>query len=190
MNDATIRGFVDEMEKIAFMRNLGTRIVSSAKPAAKFVNQSWNSSSGWMGAGKEIVPASLHNAGTGRLGRAYENVASLGGLTKHLPVGQKSLTVGFGALGVKDALKKEDESGLGRSRAERMGKAVGGTVAGIAGMGMGTSARGMIGGMAAGVGGDYLGGRLGRAIKGRKKATAPTESGISNAPTSAAGAGT
>jgi len=165
MNPAVVRGFVDEMEKISFMANLGTKIVQTAKAGGKLMKDGWQTGGGgtgrlkgWMGAGKEQA-SSLP-------GKIYENITSLGGLTKHLPVGPKSLTVGFGALGAKDALKKEDSTGQRRSRAERMGSVIGGTAAGIAG-----GAMGIPGAIATGIAGDYAGGRIGRAIKGRKSDT-------------------
>jgi len=189
MNPITFAAFGDELEKIAsskngtknfwakkktaFIANLGTKIVHTLKPAykagAELMHRGWNTGGGgkgalkgWMGAGKDQA--------TSLPGKIYENVASLGGLTKHLPVGPKALTVGFGALGAKDALKKEDESGQGRSRAERMGSVIGGTAAGIAG-----GAMGLPGAVATGIAGDYLGGRAGRAIKGRTPKPAPIE---------------
>lgn len=179
MNPTMLAAFEDELEKIAlaktaFMANVGTKIVHTVKPALKagadLMRKGWNTGGnqtgrfkGWMGAGKEI------SATTGTAGKIYENVSTLGGLTKHLPVGPKALTVGFGALQAKDALKKEDPSGQGRSRAERLGSTIGGTAAGIAG-----GAMGIPGAIATGIAGDYLGGRAGRLIKGRKPVPQPS----------------
>jgi hypothetical protein len=162
MNDVTLHAFLDEMEKIAFLQNVGTKIVQTLRPAAKaageYMKKGWNTGGGgtgklkgWMGAGYE---------GGGLLDKA----TSLGGLTKHLPVGPKAMTVGFGAIGAKDALKKEDESGQGRSRAERMGSVIGGTAAGIAG-----GAMGLPGAIATGVAGDIVGGKIGKLVGGKRK---------------------
>ena len=167
MNDVTLHAFLDEMEKIAFMRNVGTKIVQTLRPAAKaageYMKKGWNTGGGgtgklkgWMGAGYEG-------------GGVIDKVTSLGGLTKHIPVGPKALTVGFGALGAKDALKKEDESGQGRARSERMGSVIGGTVAGIAG-----GAMGLPGAIATGIAGDYAGGKLGKLV-GKRKPPAPPQ---------------
>lgn len=159
---------IEGKDKTAFMANLGTEIRHTARPIAQagadLLRRGWSSGSGWMGAGKEIP------RGAGMLRKGYENVASLGGLTKHLPVGPKSLTVAGAALGANEARKKEDPSGKGRSRAERVGGVVGGTIGGIAG-----GAMGLPGAIATGVGGEYLGARIGRAIKGRKPAPVPNE---------------
>ena len=176
MNNATFRGFLDEVGKIkkaGILRNVGTRIVHTLKPVGELMRKGWNTGGnksgfapGWFRAGKE---------GKG----IYESVTSLGGLTGHLPVGPKSMTVGFGALGAKDALKKEDESGQGRSRAERIGSLVGSTTAGIAG-----GAMGLPGAIATGIAGDFAGGRIGRAIKGRTPpAAVPQVPAVSQAPT-------
>ena len=161
MNITMIRGFSDELEKIAFMANVGTKIVNTIKPVGKYLQKGWNAG-GWMGAGKQ---------GPG----AFESVTSLGGLTKHLPVGNKSLTVGFGALQAKDAIKKEDPTGQGRSRAERMGSLVGGTAAGLAGMNMG-----LVGGMATGIGGDIVGGKLGKLVGGKRRPPPAAQTATSN----------
>ena len=222
MNNATFRGFVSELEKIAtkaiilkhekalrathssewdpysskhrdqtlqlaywfdrhpeaklekkagILHNVGTRIAHTLKPAGELIQKGWNTGGnksgfapGWFGAGKE---------GKG----IYESVTSLGGLTSHLPVGPKSMTVGFGALGARDALKKEDESGQGRSRDERVGSLVGGTAAGIAG-----GAMGLPGAIVTGIAGDYAGSRIGRAIQGRTPTPAVPQVPVPKAP--------
>lgn len=177
MNPVSIQAFFDElsvMEKDAgVISDLGTKILRKAGPAARavgrYMHKGWNTGGnatgrfqGWMGAGRE--------AASGRAGKAFETVSSLGGLTRYLPVGPKSLTVGFGALGANNALKKEDPAGQGRSRTERIGSLIGGTAAGIAGGNMG-----ILGSMATGIAGDYVGGRIGRAISKRKPPTQPAE---------------
>jgi hypothetical protein len=150
--------FSDELEKVAagFLMDVGGKIINSVKAG-------WNASShlpgkGWLGQGYN--PA----ADAGTLGKAFEGVTSLGGATKYLPVGQKSLTLGFGGLDMANASKKEDPMGEGRSRAERFGGAIGGTLTGL-----GTAHLGFAKGMAASIAGSYGGSLAGRAIKGRKK---------------------
>lgn len=78
-----------------------------------------------------------------------------------LPVGGKTMTVGFTAAGLPSALKKEDPTGRGRSRAERLAQLGAGTLGGIAGVGAvmkGKSPgllRSMVGGFGGGIAAEH-----------------------------------
>lgn len=134
MNVITLTSFIDEMEKIAAL--IRPSVVAEGAQAAKnLIREGWQAGR-WMGAGK---------------------------YTKYLPVGEKSLTLGSAAALAPSALRKEDPSGSGRSRLERVGALAGGTLAGIAG-----ARAGLIPSIAVGMGGEYLGGRAGRLVSKRK----------------------
>ncbi|MGA1353565.1 MAG: hypothetical protein ACO32I_02080 [Candidatus Limnocylindrus sp.] len=93
---------------------------------------------------------------------------------RYLPLGGKSLG-GVAALGdFKDAVNRSDPMGEGRSRAERLGSAAGGTLGGLV---TGLSARTMgrlgtwpglgvavVGGIGGYMGGSYLGGKIGKGV--------------------------
>lgn len=88
----------------------------------------------WMGMGK-LPEAERAAQGMGRFGRAVDTATSLGGATKYLPVGAKSLM----ALGTysqaKSALNPQDPTGQGRSRTERVVGLAGNTLGGLAATG-------------------------------------------------------
>lgn len=131
--------------------------VSSSKKA-------WKDSK-WMGEGL----AKDHKKLKG-FDKHLDTVTSLGGATKHLPVGMKSLTVGGAAATAPEAFKKEDSSGRGRSRMERIGGWAAGTAGGLA-----TMNRGMIGGIAGTMGAERAGSAIGRAVAGRRKPPVPDQ---------------
>jgi len=72
--------------------------------------------------------------------------------------------VGFGALGLRDALRKQDRSGMEKSRAERGISLAGSTIGGLLGVGLATHGGGArpsgLGMMAGGLGGAILGDKL------------------------------
>ena len=105
------------------------------------------------------------------LDKAIEYGSSLGGLTEHLPVGPKSMTLAGAAAMAPGALSKEDKSGKDRSRAERVGGFIGNTAGGLMGMNHGVTGSivGMVGGEAAG----GVGGKVLNKVIGRKKKIAP-----------------
>lgn len=156
MNPVTLSAFLDEVglikEAAGIMQNVGSRI-------AQTMSKGWNHPSmAWGGQGF------VRDATRGRLGNAAEHAMTLGGATKYLPVGGKSMTVGMGALGIPGAVAKEDPSGQGRSRAERLGGLAAGTAAGVA-----LAPAGLVTQIAGGIGSDVAGSAIGRAISGRKK---------------------
>lgn len=133
MNSETFQAFGDELTKIAFFKSVGNAFKDALGvgwhgygPAGASTRQTW------MGQG--VAPAA-ERAQMGRLGKAWDTATSLGGLTKRLPVGAKSMMLAGSALAARDALRTEDPSGLDRSRAERLTGLAGNTVGGLAGTG-------------------------------------------------------
>ena len=88
---------------------------------------------GWFGQGQVLSrePGIKH-----RLGNAFERVTTLGGVTRYLPVGQKTMVTAGALGGLNEARKKEDPKGLGRSRAERLARAGAMTAVGVGSMGV------------------------------------------------------
>jgi hypothetical protein len=164
MKSSILQAFRDEMESIlgqektaAFMADVGNKILTTMRSGWNYGSE--NPGGGWLGEGMKLE-------GKGGIGRAYERAITLNGLTRHLPVGPKALTVGFTAASLPGALKKEDPSGQGKSRAERLGSLAGSTIGGIA------MAHSIPGSLGAGIAGDYIGGKIGRLVGPRKKAKA------------------
>jgi hypothetical protein len=93
-----------------------------------------------------------------------------GDITRHLPVGPKSLMVGMGAVMAPSAFAKEDPTGQGESRARRIGGWVGSNLLGIAATlpsRVGTLP--MIGlGIGGSIGGDVIGRRIGGLFEGKR----------------------
>lgn len=89
-----------------------------------------------------------------------------GKITRFLPIGGKTLTVGFTAAEVPNALKKKDPLGSDSSRSERMGALTGSTL-GMLGATLPSRFGGVksfaasVAGMA---GGGYLGGKIGKGV--------------------------
>lgn len=182
MNPKTLISFVDEMVKISEFDKTaaGRQLINASrmkrgveamkrlgKKGVKSIREGWEYGSdipghGWLGAGYQAPKDA------GLLHKGFEGVTSLGGLTKYLPVGPKSMTLGFTAASLPGALRKEDPSGEGRSRVERMGGVLGGTVAGLAG-----ARTGIIPSVAIGMAGDYAGSRLGRLVSPRRPGGVP-----------------
>lgn len=161
----------EKRKTAGFMANVGSRIANTAKTVGGAVggalSKGWHYGSdvpgkGWLGTGAQISEAMKKPGVMNALGRGFEHATSLGGATKYLPVGTKSLTLIGGAMDLHQGLKKEDPTGQGRSRVERLSGAAGGTLAGLAASPLGLKALPI--GMAAG----WAAGRLGRAISPRK----------------------
>jgi hypothetical protein len=167
MNIITYNAFVDEMEKIAAgavnLRAVGDVAKRGGKRVLDAVREGWHAGAdvpgrGWLGTGYQASPTDS------RLHKVIEGVTSLGGTTKYLPVGPKALTVGFTGLALPGAIKKEDPTGEGKSRLERVGSLAGGTVAGLA-----SAKMGLIPALAIGAGGDIAGGTIGRVLSPRRR---------------------
>lgn len=154
MNDQTFSAFGDELTKIAFYQKMRTGFVNALK-------EGWHGTKDnpqtWLGQGEKITP------GMGRAGRAVERFTSLGGLTKALPVGGKSLML-LGTLGAaRQAMRPVDPTGHDRSRSERVTGLAGNTVGGLVGSALAMKAMPgsgilapMLGGMAGGMVGERL----------------------------------
>lgn len=104
--------------------------------------------------------------------RAWEQLTSLGGLTKALPVGNKAMMAIPTAVMAAHALRGQDPTGQERSRTERISGLAANTVGGLAGSAMAMRALkgrgGFLGAMAAPMIGGMLGGSL-----AEKAVTAP-----------------
>ncbi len=137
MRAATLRAFRHELTKLAL-------VADPYELPQPGLRGAWDA--GWHGLGPKgsssrqtwtgqglATPA--ERVGMGRVGRALDTVSSLGGLTKYLPVGTKTLMVAGTALQAKDALKPEDPTGQDRSRTERLTGVGGGFVGGVLGTG-------------------------------------------------------
>lgn len=106
-----------------------------------------------------------------------------GDATRHLPVGMKTLTAVGAASEAPTAFSAADKEGTGKSRSERVGKFIGGTLGGIAGSlpskaGLVKNVGAMIGATAAG---GFIGGKIGKGVNslvGRENTN-----GASNGPT-------
>lgn len=179
LNRISVDSFGDELEKIAYLRqamqtglkayqkgkgirgamSAGRKAVRSGRREIKF-NKSLarRPNEGFVGHSMRKGWADLggaHGAKGGWMG-AQDS------WRKNLPIGGKSMAVGFTAMGVPSAMKKEDPSGRGRSRTERMLQLGAGTIGGIAGVGAvmkGKSPgflRSAVGGMGGAIGAEKL----------------------------------
>ncbi len=126
------RSFGDELVKIAFFNTLRRGFSSALKAGWHGTPHNPVSAlpgKGWLGTGAMITPD------MGATARGFEHMTSLGGATKYLPVGPKSLMVLGAGLEAKEALKSQDPAGLQRSRAERLTGAAGNLGGGLLGAG-------------------------------------------------------
>ena len=180
MNSVTMRAFRDEMTKIAILDYVGNAVRTgwhgpdaSTTHGRALLRNDPELEQTWLGHGRidkikepgtaaRAVGAAKYKS-MGRAGKAFENVMSLGGATKHLPVGAKPLMALSTATMLPGAVSKEDPSGQGRSRAERISGLVGSTAGGLFGVGamlnsgkFGPTASNFAGG----IGGSMLGERL------------------------------
>lgn len=148
MNIDTLNAFADELVKIA----------SSADAVAQTVVNQVNERqglrakaldalrTGWHGTGPEGSPTRMTwmgqglapaetRAQMGPIGKAFDTATSLGGATKYLPVGAKSMMALGTAMMLPQVLSKEDPTGQDRSRLERGTGFAANTVGGLAGAG-------------------------------------------------------
>jgi len=155
MTGQHFKAFGDELTKIAFYQKLRNGFVDALKAGWHGTPEQVRSGQGatWFGQGRQIKPGMSYPA------RAMEEATSLGGLTKALPVGAKSMMLLGTGLMARDALRQDDPSGMNRSRKERMVGLAGNTIGGLAGAGLAAKfapgskflapvAGGMLGGMA------------------------------------------
>lgn len=154
MNNQTFLSFGDELTKIAFFQKLRNGFTDTLR-------RGWEGSKDvpntWMGKGPEIKP------GMGRIGRTFEHFTGLGGLTKALPVGAKSMMLMGAALPAISALRhRHDPSGQERSQIDRLGSVAGQSVGGLLGAGLAAkyAPKSMMASMLGGIGGSMVGERL------------------------------
>lgn len=152
MHDALISAFSDELVKIAVFQKLRQGFVNTLK-------EGWHGTPGneatWFGQGRQIRP------GMGPWARRFEELTSLGGATKALPVGGKSMMLLGTGLMAREALRPVDPSGQQRSRTERLSGLAGNTVGGLVGSALGNRFRpGLIGSMAGGMIGSAVGEKM------------------------------
>lgn len=155
MKDVTFQAFGDELVKIAFFQKLRKGFVNTLKEGWHGTPEQVAAGEGqtWFGKGRQIKP------GMGRWARRMEEATSLGGLTRALPVGGKSMMLLGTGLMAQQAMRPVDPTGQERSRAERMTGLVGNTVGGLLGSSVGNRF-GALGSMAGGV----LGGMAGEKV--------------------------
>jgi hypothetical protein len=124
MNDRTFLAFGDELVKIAFLQKVRNGFMSALK-------EGWHGTkenpATWFGQGRKITP----DMNTRQ--RMWEEASSLGGATKALPIGAKSMMMLGTGLMARDALRPQDPSGRDRSRTERLTGLAGNTVGGLVG---------------------------------------------------------
>jgi len=87
-----------------------------------------------------------------------------GDITRHLPVGPKSMVLGFGAMNMPGAFSKEDPTGQGESRARRIGGWVGNNLLGVAATL--PAKAGLLPSIGLGIGGSIVGDVIGKRIGG------------------------
>ncbi len=124
MTDKTFLAFGNELVKLALYEKLRNGFVSALK-------EGWHGTptnpQTWFGRGRVMTPG----MNTGQ--KIMENATSLGGFTRALPIGGKSMMMLGTGLMARDALKPQDPTGRDRSRAERMTGLAGNTVGGLLG---------------------------------------------------------
>jgi hypothetical protein len=128
MRAATYMAFLDELGKIkeaGMMSNLGTKILTSAKGAGRYLKN--ETQGGIINAGKAV--ASWANPVNSFKKGLHTTIHD----TKSMSVPMKAL-MGVGLLSsAHEATAKNDPMGKGRGRAERIGAALGDQVGGVMG---------------------------------------------------------
>jgi hypothetical protein len=154
MNDKTFEAFGDELTKIAFFQKVRNGFMSALKEGWGGTTENPQT---WMGQGRKMAP------GMGRAGRMWEDFSSLGGATRGLPLGSKSMMLLGTGLMARDALRRQDPSGQERSRTERMTGLAGNTVGGLVGSALASRAMPksrllapILGGIAGGMAGEKV----------------------------------
>lgn len=153
MNAATLMAFQNELEKIAFfkssglLRDVGTRIISTAKSAKKITQGGVKNVGNAVGA--FATPAESFKRGW------KTTTTDFGSMSKPL---KGMMALGL-VTGGHEALSKDDPYGNNRGRAERVGAVAGDQLGGIVG-----APFGLAGGVAAGMIGRKVGGTLGKGV--------------------------
>jgi hypothetical protein len=162
----SFEAFGDELIKIAFFKRL-------QKGFTDALSEGWHgvgpedsiTRNTWMGKGRQIQPVLDPKTGLrsqlSHGNRAWEEATSLGGLTKALPVGAKSMIAGTTGLMALQAMRRQDPSGQERSRSERMTGLAANTLGGLAGSAAAMRALGGRGGTLGAIAAPLVGGMLG-----------------------------
>ena len=152
LDPASLNAFGDELEKIAFIRQAvrtgfkafrsGSGVggaMRAGQKSARFAAREAKFNKSLIRRPNEGAIGHAMRKGWADVGGAHSNKGGWMGAKdswrKNLPVGGKSMAVGFTAMGVPSAVKKEDPTGRGRSRTERLLQLGAGTLGGIAGVG-------------------------------------------------------
>lgn len=116
------------------------------------------SPSKWVSHGWDAMTEHAHHS-TAPAARGWVGNSHIG---RHLPVGMKSLTLGFAAMQAPGAFAKEDSTGQGESRGARIGEWAGSN----AGMVLGNFSSKVhpLAGLGMGLGASILGGKAGKYI--------------------------
>ncbi len=163
MRSAAMTAFRDEMVKLGRRKGGGGWLRKTLHAGWEGVGpEDSMTRNRWFGQG---LASKAERANMGGFGRALDTATSLGGLTKVLPVGAKSMMAVGTALQARDAFQQEDPTGQGRSRAERGTGLAGGTAGGLLGTGMLMRSgfgrkHPIIGSMVGGIGGTIAGEKL------------------------------
>lgn len=153
MTEQTFSAFGDELTKIAFFQKLRNGFVSALKEGWTGTKENPQT---WFGQGRQIKP------GMGRGARMWEEFSSLGGATKALPVGGKSMMLLGTGMMAREALRRQDPTGQERSRTERMTGLAGNTVGGLLGstLAMRAAPKSFLAPMLGGIAGGMVGERV------------------------------
>ena len=171
IDDTIIDAFGDELSKIAGL------IGDTGRALKTFARTGWNKPAGIYEKAKHMEGALK---GKNMLDAAGKQVwherpdatwFGKGKVTRYLPIGDKSIISGITAASIPGAVRKEDDTGQNRSRAERVSGLAGGTLGSVLGMGAlahipgfrGTGpmkslgiTRAIIGGLGGGILGEHL----------------------------------
>lgn len=170
MNPATLQAFFNELgnieKKASVISNVGGRILNVAKAGVKGVQ----ATPGFLQHHAKDTVKNVSGA-IGAFGAPTESIRKGWNMTTKdfgkMSLPMKSLMAGGIALDAHEALAKNDPTGQGRGRVQRVGASVGSQVGGLIGTPFGVS-----GSVAAGLIGRKIGGTVGKAgdaIRGYKK---------------------
>jgi hypothetical protein len=124
----------DEMVKQAFLgrvaqgvANFGKGQLNNFKQLGQVAAQRGANPKNWVTGGWDLMKGAPHAATSA----GAQGWVGSGNITRHLPIGPKSILAIQTGLGAKSALSAEDPTGMGRSRKERLGELAGRTIAGV-----------------------------------------------------------
>lgn len=174
MKAATIQAFFSELavieKKAGVVSNIGGRILNVAQAGVRSMGSTARAAPTWA---QGHVQGSIRNLGNTVHAFGTPIQSAKAGLKmttkdfKNLGPGMKALMLGGAGMDAYEALAKNDPTGKGRGRVERVGASVGSQVGGLIG-----TPFGITGGVAAGLIGRKIGGTVGKigdAVRGYKK---------------------